>query len=70
MFFSRAKPTKAKKPTKKELSETEKLKEESKELKDELKFIKERIKKLESWLTRFSKIFDVIMINNCYFGGI
>ena len=40
--------TKAKKPTKKELTEIEKLKEESMQLRDELKFLKERIKKLES----------------------
>jgi class 3 adenylate cyclase len=45
---TKAKPIKAKKPTKKELTKIEQLEKESKELKDSIKFLTERIKKLES----------------------
>ena len=45
---TKAKPTKAKKPTKKELTKIEQLEKESKQLKESIKFLAERIKKLES----------------------
>ena len=41
---TKAKVTKAKKPTKKELTKIEQLEKESMQLRDELKFLKERIK--------------------------
>ena len=45
---TKAKPTKAKKPTKKELTKIEHLEKESKQLKKSIKLLTERIKKLES----------------------
>jgi class 3 adenylate cyclase len=44
---TKAKPTKAKKPTKKELTEIEKLKEESKELRQELKIIRTELENIK-----------------------
>ena len=44
---TKAKVTKAKKPTKKELTKIEQLEQESKQLKESIKFLTQRIKKLE-----------------------
>ena len=44
---TKSKVTKAKKPSKKELTKIEQLEQESKQLKESIKFLTQRIKKLE-----------------------